>query len=253
MNLPFTIEQFLGVFERYNQAIWPAQLVAYALGVTAVVLAVRPVRYAAPAIAGVLALYWLWAGAVYHLGFFRQVNPAALGFGAFFLLQAMVLLWAGMRGRLSFRPRGDVYGVTGGLFIVYAMVVYPLLGLAFGHRYPESPVFGVAPCPITIFTFGLLLWTDAPVPRYVPVIPLLWSLVGFTAALTLGTREDTGLLVAGLLGTALLVWRDHRREGQSRSAAGRAAGAAIPTSPAVSLTGSGRTSSHASSARTEGE
>jgi hypothetical protein len=209
MNLPFTVEQFLQVFERYNQATWPAQVFAYALGIAAVALAVRPVRHAGPLIAGILALFWFWAGAIYHLGFFRQINPAALGFGAFFLAQGAVFIWAGvLRRQLSFRVRGDLDGLVGGLFVAYAMVVYPLLGLAFGHGYPRSPVFGVAPCPITVFTFGLLLWTDARVPRYVPVIPLLWSLLGFTAALSLGIREDLGLLVAGLVGTALLLWRD---------------------------------------------
>jgi len=40
--------------------------------------------------------------------------------------------------------------------------------------------------------------------------PLLWSLIGFGAALSLGIREDFGLLVAGALGTVLLIWRDRR-------------------------------------------
>jgi hypothetical protein len=26
MSLPFTVEQFLGAFERYNEAVWPGQL-----------------------------------------------------------------------------------------------------------------------------------------------------------------------------------------------------------------------------------
>ena len=30
--LPFTPEQFLGVFVNYNYAIWPIQIAAYALG-----------------------------------------------------------------------------------------------------------------------------------------------------------------------------------------------------------------------------
>jgi hypothetical protein len=44
------------------------------------------------------------------------------------------------------------------------MVVYPLLGIRFGHSYPRAPLFGVAPCPTTIFTFGLLLWATRSVP-----------------------------------------------------------------------------------------
>jgi hypothetical protein len=103
------------------------------------------------------------------------------------------------------------------------MLGYPLLGSAFGHLYPVSPVFGVAPCPTVIFTFGLLLWSTARVPGYVLVIPFLWSLLGFSAAVSLGMREDYGLVVAGLLGTALLLLRgrlvraEHRRSGYGPS------------------------------------
>lgn len=31
MRLPFTIEQFYGVFRQYNEAVWPAQIVFGAL------------------------------------------------------------------------------------------------------------------------------------------------------------------------------------------------------------------------------
>jgi hypothetical protein len=70
------------------------------------------------------------------------------------------------------------------------------------------PVFGVAPCPTTIFTFGILLWTTDRVPKYLLVIPLLWALVGTFAALSLGIPEDYALPVAALISLALLIWRD---------------------------------------------
>jgi uncharacterized protein DUF6064 len=114
----------------------------------------------------------------------------------------------GLRDRLGFHARGGAVAIVGGLAVLYALLVYPLLGAVFGHSYPYSPMFGVTPCPLTIFTFGLLLWTRPRVPKYLLVIPLLWSLVGVSPALSLGIREDFGLLVAGLLGTAMVSWRD---------------------------------------------
>jgi hypothetical protein len=87
------------------------------------------------------------------------------------------------------------------------MVLYPLLGFAFGHAYPASPVFGVAPCPVTIFTFGMLLWTDARMPKWVLVIPLMWAALGLSASVSLGVREDLGLVVAGLTAAAILLAR----------------------------------------------
>src|SRR5579859_4859677 len=43
-NLPFTRDQFLGMFETYNRAIWPAQVLAYVLGVSAVALVIWRTR-----------------------------------------------------------------------------------------------------------------------------------------------------------------------------------------------------------------
>ena len=72
-----------------------------------------------------------------------------------------------------------------------------------GHTYPENPTFGL-PCPTTIFTFGILLWAKDKIPMYIIGIPLIWAVIGFTAALNLGIKEDTGLLVAAILSVVLL-------------------------------------------------
>lgn len=114
-----------------------------------------------------------------------------------------------LKKSLLFRFRSDRYGFTGGALIVYALLVYPLLGYFLGHIFPASPTFGL-PCPTTIFTFGMLLLTEKRLPPAVMIIPFLWSFVGFTAALKLGIKEDIGLLVAGLSAGALLVMRNRR-------------------------------------------
>src|SRR4029079_5414801 len=131
----------------------------------------------------------------------------ALPFGVLFVAQAALLFSVGVaRPGLSFRLRPGVAGVVGAVVVAYAPVVYPLLGLAFGHVFPRAPMFGVAPCPMTIFTFGLLLWSVGRVPKALLVIPLAWALVGTSAALTLDVYQDLGLTVAGLLGSALLLY-----------------------------------------------
>jgi hypothetical protein len=88
--------------------------------------------------------------------------------------------------------------MVGGVLILYAMVAYPIIGTLLGHGYPRSPSFGVAPCPTTIFTIGMLAFLSAPFPRYVFAIPIAWALIGSQAALQFGVYEDLGLLVAGL-------------------------------------------------------
>jgi hypothetical protein len=195
MDLPFTTDQFLGVFRDYNQAIWPVQVVAYLLGLGAIAFTFRRAPWSDRAIGGVLAVFWLWMGAVYHLTFFREINPAAVLFGGLFLVQGLLFVYVGiLRNGLTFRARSDLYGWVGGLFMAYALAIYPLIGALLGHGYPQAPMFGVAPCPATIFTFGLLLWTTGRVPG--------------------------GLLVAGLLGTGLLLYRNRSEtEARTRSSA----------------------------------
>jgi MFS family permease len=207
--LPFTVDQFLHVFEQYNQAIWPMQIAAYILGIAALALVATKTRYSDRAISVILAFFWAWVGIVYQLMFFSTINGAALGFGVLFIVQGVLWLVFGViRPKLSFHWETNRYTLIGAVMIVYAMLVYPVLGALLGHGYPRSPSFGVAPCPMIIFTFGLLLLTNAKVPKSLLVIPFLWSLLGVSASYQLGVREDIGLLVAGVLGVGLLIWRD---------------------------------------------
>lgn len=208
MNTPFTMEQFFGVFADYNTTVWPTQVLIYLLALAALFLAIKPTGYSNRIIAGVLGLFWLWIGGVYHISFFTAINPAAYVFGGLFILQGLLFFWSGIyRQQLSFGPKMNLYGWAGGFFILYGLLIYPVLGYFLGHVYPSSPTFGL-PCPTTIFTFGLLLWTNNRVPKYLLVIPVLWSLIGFSAALQWRVLEDVMLLVAGLVATALLVYRD---------------------------------------------
>jgi len=206
--IPFTVDQFLSVFERYNVAVWPAQLVFYALGFLALCLALARKAGFSRAISIILSTFWIWMGLVYHFWFFSSINRAALIFAAFFILQGVLFFVAGVwKSNLRFRFRPDLFGIIGSAFLVYALVIYPALGYWFGHRYPATVTFGL-PCPTTIFTFGMFLWTDRRVPFYLLPIPLAWSFIGFWAAVSLGVKEDFGLLVAGLIGSLVIILRD---------------------------------------------
>jgi len=208
MQLPFTVEQFIDVFTRYNAAIGLAPLLAYAAAIAMLVIAARRPAWGDRFITVTLALMWAWTGIVYHALFFKPINPAAHLFAAAFLAQAALMVIAAFRGKLSFRLtiRG-FRGRMAHLMVVFSMVVYPILGMASGHGYPNGPVFGLTPCPLVIFTFGMLLFTERTLPKHLVIVPLLWALIGSTAALGLGIREDIGLLVSGIVATTVLVTR----------------------------------------------
>jgi hypothetical protein len=137
---------------------------------------------------------------VYHLAYFRPVNPAAGLFGGAFLLAAAAFAWEGVvRQRLRFDPRTDAASAIATVLLAYALVMYPLVAILLGHGYPAMPTFGL-PCPTTIFTLGILALLRPPYPGYVLAVPVLWTLVGVQGALLLGVYEDFGLIFAGAAG-----------------------------------------------------
>ena len=209
--LPFTSDQFLANLAAYNQAIWPVQLAAFGFGGCAVVLLLLRPGMADGLITAILAAMWLWTGVAYHWLFFSQINRAAVVFGVLFVAQSVLLAHSGIRKQLGFgRDFGPAMGV-GIAFVVYAIVLYPLIGIWTGHAYPRMPAFGVTPCPVTIFTFGLFLLARQPLSRPLLAIPLIWSLIGGSAAFLLGVPQDWMLLASGIIAVPLIVLGDRRR------------------------------------------
>ena len=204
--LPFTQEQFLEVFVSYNRAIWPVQFGMYQLGGLAIALLFWKPKGADRVIAGILAAMWLWTGIAYHAMFFSEINKAAYLFAALFVIQGFYLVHAGVyRGRIRFAVRSGSASLVGVALIAYAAIVYPLISIARGHPYPAMPVFGVTPCPVTIFTFGLLLLAVPPLSRGLLVIPFVWSLIGGSAAILLDVPQDWLLLASGFIAVPLIV------------------------------------------------
>lgn len=132
--LPFTHEQFISVFAAYNLGMWPAQLVAYVLGLAVVLAIVRRSRLASVLVPSTLAVMWLWTGVAYHWLYFSSINKAALAFGASFVLQAALFGFAAVRRRVEPVPRNGGAG-WGWALVCYALVLYPLAGLASGQAY----------------------------------------------------------------------------------------------------------------------
>ncbi len=205
--MPFTAEQFFLIFERYNNAVFPMQIILILAVFASVFLASRPKSYSSKVITILLAFLWFWTGVAYHLFFFTEINPAAYFFSAVFIFEGFLILYSGLlKKSLSFSFEPNLYGILGLIFIVYALAIYPLIGFLDGRIYPASPTFG-APCPMVIFTFGLLLWTNKKIGLSLLIIPLLWVFIGTSATWSFGIKEDFGLLVAAAIGTAFIIQR----------------------------------------------
>jgi hypothetical protein len=209
--LPFSRDDFFGVFVRYNESMWPLPLLLIAAGLAFVVLASSAPRRSRRLMA-TLAVLWAYTAIAYHLAFLTALTPAALLFAALFLAEAALLGWHGLHTRRLHLaiPLDRASRLVGAVLVAYALVGYPAVAALAGQRYPAMPTFGL-PCPTTIFTLGVLTWCVRPVPRSVLVVPLFWTIAAMSAAIPFAIMEDFALPIAAVATLIVLHRRVARR------------------------------------------
>ena len=196
MRLPFTKDEFFDVFAAYNGALWPAVVALWLASTLTCIWLVRSRRPHDRAICGLLTVHWTWSALAYHAAFFTQINPAAWAFAAVFLVQAMLFFWFGVvRQQLSFAVRRTTWTAIGWILVVYALA-YPAINVMQHGSLLRIPTFGV-PCPTTILTGGLLLLAS-PTSRILGIVPLVWAVIGGSAAVFLGVGADYALPVTAV-------------------------------------------------------
>jgi hypothetical protein len=202
--MPFTIEMLLDYFAVYNERMWPLHVLAYVLGLLALAPLFRRGKTWNRAVTGVLAFLWLWIGLI----FWRQAAAdMAMLYGPtiLFAVQGALFLHALARDVIAYEPARDIRTAVGLAFTAYALVGYPLVGLLVGHVYPQTALSPLFPCPGTLLTFGVLLLARR-VPWHLLIIPIFWAFSGVLWAY-LGMVEDIGLVLAGIVGIAMLATR----------------------------------------------
>jgi hypothetical protein len=192
--LLFSPRTYYRLFELYNQAVWPAHILALALGLAIVVL------WQGRAISIILAGWWLWVAWAYFLIRYDTINWAARYFALGFVAQALLLIWGGVVGkRLVLRPRADGLGAAGLALFLFALIAQPLIGPLLGRQWPAAEIFGLAPDPTVIATLGVVLAAQKPLWELL-VIPCVWCAI---SAATLWTMQAPDALLAP--GVAVLV------------------------------------------------
>jgi hypothetical protein len=212
MNLSFNLDQFFALLKNYNLAIWPMQVVAYVLGIAALLLTVRKTKYSGSIISAILAFFWLWTGGLFNLVYFRKFYPLAILFVVLFIIQGVIFVVAGIiKPKFSFRLQWNAYSITGIVLALYALAGYPLLESLWGRAYPRSLPFGLVPCPTTLFTLALFLLADKNLPWYVFTIPITYAICGIVP-LANGIHEDIGLVIGGVVTLILILYRNQKKE-----------------------------------------
>jgi hypothetical protein len=191
--LLFSPHTYYRLFELYNAAIWPVQILALALGLAILVLLRAGGAWRDRAVAAILAAAWLWVAWAYLLARYDAINWAARYFAIGFAIEALLLIGAGLiLGRLRFRPGADATSRLGLVIFLFALLLQPLIGPLVGRPWTQAEIFGIAPDPTAIGTLGLLVTATGWVSRLLLVIPLIWCLI---AGLTLWTMASPDALV----------------------------------------------------------
>ena len=184
--IPVTPEVYFRLFERLNEAVWPWQVLVFAAAAMVPILVWRR-RGGAAAV--LMALCWFWVAAVFQFRFHAELNWAGPYFGWAFLIQGVLVLIAGARGRLN-----GVLGVRamiGAGIMGFAFLLYPLLGPLTGRSWAGLELAGTAPDPTAMLILGLLL-VSLRVPWTLVPIPVLWCL--FSGATWWGLGWSPGLV-----------------------------------------------------------
>ena len=202
MELPFSRDAFLDVFAAYNTSWWVVALAFWILTV-AIWASAMSGHLVSRWVFGLLAAQWGWSAVAYHAILFSRINRAAWLFAAAFVIEAGVLMWYGAGEEREVRRGRPIARIVGSCLILYGLM-YPIIAVISGHAYPRVPTFGL-PCPTTIVTAGFLMFVDDRVPLAVLVVPLLWSMIGASAAFTLGMHLDLALIAAAGV-YAYLTW-----------------------------------------------
>jgi hypothetical protein len=202
-ELPFTSDQFFGVFAQYNRTFIVVVVALWLASTATLVFVSRDPARRSRTLSLFLGALWLWNAGAYHVLFFTRINPAAWLFAVLFLVQAGLFFGAQAGKRIEyFSSTGWRHRVGLGL-VAYALA-YPFLTIALGHSYPETPTFGV-PCPTGILTIGVLVSAHGHLPLTLAIVPIVWGFIGGSAAALLAVPTDYVLLGAGMLLTVIVI------------------------------------------------
>ena len=205
MKTPITTEQFSSVFEKYNHAIFPVQLVLVLLSILAFLTIGSKFKQKDKFVAGFLGVLWLWIGIGYHIAFFSGINKVAYGYGVLFILQGLFLLWEGvLLYNLKFVFRMSIQAYLGYFFILYGLIIYPVVGYLIEPNLSRTISIGL-PSPTIILTFGFMLLCDKKFSKYLLIIPSLWAVIGISEVMKLGIYQNSMMLIAAIIADVLIL------------------------------------------------
>jgi hypothetical protein len=186
--LLFTPRTYYRLFELYNAAVWPAQILAVGWASTSRGCASGPRTPTLSARDGggrggvqwwILAAAWSWVGVAFLALRYAPINFAAKYAAWAFVAQAALLAGFGWRGR--FEPTPRLARNVGIGLVLFAVLVEPLSAPLLGRPLRQIELFGLTPDPTAVATLGALLALRPRRRWLLMIVPVLWcALTGLT-------------------------------------------------------------------------
>jgi len=211
--LMFSPQTYYRLFELYNADLWPAHLLALVLGSSPLLLFFRHSDRARPWIVALLASGWVSVAWLYFWTRYASIHLAAGYFALAFVIESLLLLGMGWSHGSFIPARAARWRQRTGLGIfLFALGLYPVLGMALGRNWTQAEVIGLAPDPTALATLGILLLTGTRPFWVLAPIPVLWCLI---SGATLWAMASPDFFVApGLaLLAALIAILDRTKQG----------------------------------------
>jgi hypothetical protein len=196
-------EVFFNNVSAYNVSIFPMQIITLVIAVILTcLLFVRPSTIVNKLIKIYLSFTFVWFALM-----FPFEGVLKIGFGLIHILIAILFFIDIFTAKIEFK-----FPETSGkrcfmLFLIFsAFALYPLIEYMSGYLYPKILLFGVAPCPTTIFSLALLIGAVPKVGKIIFILlifPAIFS--GLSTPTMLGLWVDLLLLFTGVYGLIILI------------------------------------------------
>lgn len=185
----------------YNTDVFPVMILCYICAVFVIGI-IGTKSHMKNRISGFfLSFLFIFNGLIEFIFYYGSVSSQYYVWGSLWIIQGIAFfVHSGIKDSFSLEYKKDYKTIIAIILIFSALIIYPVIGFLTGHGYPTGPIFGVAPCPVTIFTFALLIINRQLFPIFLLVIPFLWSLTGIYAIFFFHVYQDGIEVIAGILG-----------------------------------------------------
>jgi len=150
-----------------------------------------------------LSFAFAWNGIVFFLIFARSIVSVVAS--ALFITIAILFALDIFKKKVEFSLPVTAWQRYITVFWIVLVFLYPVIGMAFGHYYPET-CMPMAPCPLTVFAIALVAAAIPHVDKKLYIMLLPWAILSLPKCLgALDCYEDCILFAAGVYGLVLLV------------------------------------------------